>query len=159
MEPTPASPQPLRILLLTAPGLVGGLESVVLGLTAGLRRRGNDVWLACTVLPGMGPPPLAVMAAYTPACVSMFPRPLITLFAVLAFGPWLGFAYGITGILLAAAATYAVGARMPETTVKRLAGEKLNGVTDVLRRRGLGSARCARESRHSTACPRRRARD
>ena len=81
--------------------------------------------------------PLAVMAAYTPACVTMFPRPLITLFAVLAFGPWLGFAYSITGILLAAAATYAVGARMPETTVKRLAGEKLNGVTDVLRRRGL----------------------
>lgn len=81
--------------------------------------------------------PLAVVIAYTPACVTMFPRPLITLFATLAFGPWLGFTYSITGILLAAAATYAVGARMPERTVKRLAGEKLNGVTDVLRRRGL----------------------
>ena len=36
----------------------------------------------------------------------MFPRPLITLFAVIAFGPWLGFAYGMSGILLAALVTY-----------------------------------------------------
>src|SRR5688500_6892124 len=35
--------------------------------------------------------PLVVMAAYTPACLVMFPRPLITLFAVIAFGPVLGF--------------------------------------------------------------------
>ena len=40
--------------------------------------------------------PLAVMAAYTPACFTMFPRPLITLFAVIAFGPWLGFVYSMT---------------------------------------------------------------
>ena len=40
--------------------------------------------------------PLAVMAAYTPACFTMFPRPLITLFAVVAFGPWLGFVYSMT---------------------------------------------------------------
>ena len=30
--------------------------------------------------------PLAVMLAYTPASLLMFPRPLITLFAVIAFG-------------------------------------------------------------------------
>src|SRR5688572_33431380 len=34
--------------------------------------------------------PIAVILAYTPACFTMFPRPLITLFAVIAFGPWLG---------------------------------------------------------------------
>ena len=62
VEPIPPSPEPLRILHLTAPGAAGGLESVVLGLTAGLRRRGHEVWLGCTVLPGLGPPPLAVMA-------------------------------------------------------------------------------------------------
>ena len=43
--------------------------------------------------------PLVVLAAYTPACLVMFPRPLITLFAVVAFGPWLGFAYAMSGIL------------------------------------------------------------
>jgi uncharacterized membrane protein YdjX (TVP38/TMEM64 family) len=81
--------------------------------------------------------PLAVIVAYSPACITMFPRPLITLFAVIAFGPWLGFAYGITGILLAAAMTYVAGARMPEATVRRLAGPRLDGITEVLRRRGL----------------------
>ena len=45
--------------------------------------------------------PIAVMAAYTPACFTMFPRPLITLFAVIAFGPLLGFAYAMSGILVA----------------------------------------------------------
>ena len=43
--------------------------------------------------------PLVVMLAYTPACFVMFPRPLITLFAVIAFGPALGFVYGLIGIL------------------------------------------------------------
>src|SRR3982751_5254929 len=39
--------------------------------------------------------PLVVMAAYTPACLVMFPRPLITLAAVIAFGPSLGFLYSV----------------------------------------------------------------
>jgi phospholipase D1/2 len=81
--------------------------------------------------------PLAVIAAYTPACFTMFPRPLITLFAVIAFGPWLGFAYSMTGILLAALVTYYVGVKLPNDTVRRLAGAKMDGVADVLRRRGL----------------------
>src|SRR4030095_6288604 len=44
--------------------------------------------------------PLVVIAAYTPACFTMFPRPLITLFAVIAFGPLLGFVAAMTGITL-----------------------------------------------------------
>jgi len=81
--------------------------------------------------------PIAVIVAYTPACMTMFPRPLITLFAVISFGPWLGFAYAMSGILLAAAVTYYIGVRMPDETVHRLAGPKLEGVAEVLRRRGL----------------------
>ena len=81
--------------------------------------------------------PIAVILAYTPACFTMFPRPLITLFAVLAFGPWLGFVYGMTGILLAAAATYVVGQKLPDDTVRKLAGPKMDGIAEVLRRRGL----------------------
>ncbi len=46
--------------------------------------------------------PLIVLAAYTPAALVMFPRPLITLFAVVALGPWLGFGYAMSGILIAA---------------------------------------------------------
>ncbi len=59
MEPHSRRDQPLRILHLAAPGTVGGLESVVLALTRGLADRRHAVWLACTVLPGAGEPPLA----------------------------------------------------------------------------------------------------
>jgi phospholipase D1/2 len=54
--------------------------------------------------------PVLILAAYTPASITLFPRPLITLFSVLAFGPWLGFAFAFTGIMIAALATYAAGA-------------------------------------------------
>jgi uncharacterized membrane protein YdjX (TVP38/TMEM64 family)/phosphatidylserine/phosphatidylglycerophosphate/cardiolipin synthase-like enzyme len=81
--------------------------------------------------------PLAVMAAYTPAAFVMFPRPLITLFAVIAFGPTLGLVYSLLGILGAALSTYAVGGALPRDTVRTLAGDNLNEMTEVLRRRGL----------------------
>jgi uncharacterized membrane protein YdjX (TVP38/TMEM64 family) len=77
------------------------------------------------------------MAAYTPASFTMFPRPLITLFAVVAFGPWLGVGYALAGILLAAASNYYVGRMMNRATVRKIAGNRLNRISEVLRRRGL----------------------
>ena len=64
--------------------------------------------------------PLVVMASYTPACMVMFPRPLITLAAVIAFGPWLGFLYALVGIVGSSIVTYCVGKRMRRDTVRRL---------------------------------------
>ena len=81
--------------------------------------------------------PLVVMAAYTPACFVMFPRPLITLAAVIAFGPWLGFLYSLIGIVGAAVITYFAGRRMRRDTVRRLAGPKIERMVGVLRRHGL----------------------
>jgi phospholipase D1/2 len=81
--------------------------------------------------------PLAVMAAYTPACLVMFPRPLITLGAVIAFGPWLGFGYALAGICASAIVTYYIGRRMRRDTVRRLAGPKLDRMIDVLKKYGL----------------------
>ncbi len=81
--------------------------------------------------------PLVILLAYTPACIVMFPRPLITLAAVVAFGPYLGFAYGISGILLAAFLSYVAGLRLPRHRVHSLAGHSLYRVIDTLRRRGL----------------------
>jgi phosphatidylserine/phosphatidylglycerophosphate/cardiolipin synthase-like enzyme/uncharacterized membrane protein YdjX (TVP38/TMEM64 family) len=78
-----------------------------------------------------------IVASYTPAQVVMFPRPLITLAAVVAFGPWLGFAYAMTGILIATAAGYYVGRRLDRDTVRRIAGRRLNRLTRALRQRGL----------------------
>jgi phospholipase D1/2 len=81
--------------------------------------------------------PFVVLAAYTPASFTLFPRPLITLFAVVAFGPWLGVAYAMTGILLAASSNYIVGTLMGRATVRRFAGTRLNRVSEVLRSKGL----------------------
>jgi phospholipase D1/2 len=83
--------------------------------------------------------PIAVMLAYTPAAFLMFPRPLLTLLTVIAFGPWLGFAYGMAGILLAALATYYAGRLLRRDTVKRVAGERLDHVSKVLRRHDLAA--------------------
>jgi phospholipase D1/2 len=81
--------------------------------------------------------PWAVMAAYTPACLVMFPRPLITLAAVIAFGPWLGFLYSLTGICVSAAVTWKIGRHMRRDAVRRLSGPKLERMIDVLKKHGL----------------------
>ncbi len=81
--------------------------------------------------------PLVVILAYTPACIVMFPRSVITLFAVLAFGPWFGFLYAMTGVEVAAWLTYVTGQKLERGKVRRLAGPKLNRIIEVLRRRGL----------------------
>ncbi|MFN2643555.1 MAG: VTT domain-containing protein, partial [Burkholderiales bacterium] len=81
--------------------------------------------------------PLVVMALYTPACLVMFPRPLITLAAVIAFGPWLGFGYALVGICASAVVTYYIGRRMRRDTVRRLAGPKLDRMIQVLKKHGL----------------------
>jgi uncharacterized membrane protein YdjX (TVP38/TMEM64 family) len=83
--------------------------------------------------------PLAVIAIYTPAAFLMFPRPLITMFAALAFGPWRGFAVSMTGILVSALATYAAGRALREKTVQRLAGKRLAKTSAAVRRRGFVS--------------------
>jgi uncharacterized membrane protein YdjX (TVP38/TMEM64 family) len=81
--------------------------------------------------------PFVIMAAYTPACLIMFPRPLITLATVIAFGPWFGFLYALIGIVLSAVATYYIGRWLKRDTVRRLAGPRLDRMIDVLKKHGL----------------------
>jgi phosphatidylserine/phosphatidylglycerophosphate/cardiolipin synthase-like enzyme/uncharacterized membrane protein YdjX (TVP38/TMEM64 family) len=81
--------------------------------------------------------PIVVMVAYTPACFVMFPRPLITLASVIAFGAWLGFLYSLAGIVAAAVVTYFAGKHMRRDTVRRLAGPKIERMVEVLRKHGL----------------------
>lgn len=83
--------------------------------------------------------PLVVIAAYTPAAFILFPRPLLTLLTVIAFGPWLGFTYGMTGILVAAYATYYAGRFFPRATIERLAGRHAPQVQKALKRHGLAA--------------------
>lgn len=83
--------------------------------------------------------PLAVIAVYIPSAFIMFPRPLITLFSVLAFGPWVGFAVAMAGIAGSALATYAVGRAVSRDTVRRIAGDRLNDASEVVRRKGIAA--------------------
>jgi len=81
--------------------------------------------------------PLAVVAAPTLASLVLFPRPLITLAAVLVFGLWPGFTYAMAGIMVAALVTFFAGRRVRRDTVRRLAGSRLDRLSAVMRQRGL----------------------
>ncbi len=81
--------------------------------------------------------PVAVILAYTPAALFMFPRPLLTLLTIIAFGRWLGAGYSGAGIMLAAMATYYAGRMMRRETVVRLAGGKLDEAGKLLREHGI----------------------
>src|SRR5204863_5801770 len=81
--------------------------------------------------------PLVVILAYTPASLVMFPRWLITLMAVAAFGPWAAFAYAQTGVLVAALTGYIAGELVNRDTVRHMAGNRVNRLSTVLQKRGL----------------------
>ena len=81
--------------------------------------------------------PIAVMLVYIPASFVMFPRPLITLAAVIALGAWLGFICAFSGIMLAALTSYYLGRALPRSKVRQIAGSKLDAIGAALRKRGL----------------------
>ena len=83
--------------------------------------------------------PVIVILAYIPTAFLMFPRPLLTLLTVIAFGPWLGFTYGMVGIVVSALATYYAGRVLKKETVRRLAGRYYEGASKALRRHGLAA--------------------
>ncbi len=83
--------------------------------------------------------PIAIVLAYTPAAFLLFPRPVITLLAVIAFGRWLGFAYSMVGILLSGLAAYWAGQLLPMATMRRYAGRHLDAVTKALDHHGVAA--------------------
>jgi phospholipase D1/2 len=83
--------------------------------------------------------PWVLVLAYTPAAFVMFPRPLLTLIAIIAFGTWLGFAYATAGVLLAAMVTYYLGRALSKKTVHKMAGDHIDEVGGVMRKHGIAS--------------------
>lgn len=81
--------------------------------------------------------PAALALAYTPASVVMFPRPLLTLAAAIAFGPWVGFAIAMSGILTNALIGYGLGRTMDRKRVERWGGPRFTRVGKMLRKEGL----------------------
>ena len=81
--------------------------------------------------------PLLVVLAYTPASFIMFPRWIITMTAVIAFGPWKGFVYAMSGVILAGIVTFLPGRLVSRDTLRRLAGPRIRPVAKFMERKGL----------------------
>ncbi|MBC7983238.1 MAG: VTT domain-containing protein [Candidatus Obscuribacterales bacterium] len=136
-EVATANRKPLWVMAIAVALLIGGLTAMwkftpLAALLdpqdiAGWARDVGSRWWAA---------PLVVLA-YTPVALTLFPRPLLTLFAVVAFGPWVGIVCAICGIELSAWLTYMAGRKLDRNKVRRIAGRKLNRMIDVLRHRGL----------------------
>ena len=84
--------------------------------------------------------PFAIVAAYVVAAFVMFPRPLITLLCVIAYGPWIGVALSMTGIVASALAVYYAGRALPDSTLRELGGDKLERTGKTLREHGVVAA-------------------
>ena len=82
-------------------------------------------------------PPILLVLCYTPSAFVMFPRPLITLFGAIAYGPWWGFTLSMAGIMISAVAIYYIGRVISKEKLRRLAGDKFERVTEAWRGHGL----------------------
>jgi uncharacterized membrane protein YdjX (TVP38/TMEM64 family) len=78
-----------------------------------------------------------VLGAFVVAGLLMVPVTLLIAVTVLVFGPWLGTSYALGGALLSAATTYGLGRLLGRSIVRRLAGPRLNRLSQRLGQRGL----------------------
>jgi len=81
--------------------------------------------------------PFALALVYTPAAVVMFPRPLLTMAAAIAFGPWEGFAVAMGGVMFSTLVGYVIGRRVDSARVRSWGGERMQRVFRALREEGL----------------------
>jgi phospholipase D1/2 len=120
---------------------VGGVLSALalawrFGPLANLASAGAALEWARTLAAHWWAAPLLALA-YAPASVVMFPRALLTLAAVVAFGPLPGLLCAIAGNLSAALGGYVAGRRLPRDSVRRIAGHRLNRLGGAFRKSGL----------------------
>lgn len=81
--------------------------------------------------------PLIVIGAFVVSGFLMVPVTLLIVATALVFGPTLGVIYSVVGSLASGVALFAVGGRIGRESVRRLAGAKVNKVSQRLARRGV----------------------
>jgi phosphatidylserine/phosphatidylglycerophosphate/cardiolipin synthase-like enzyme/uncharacterized membrane protein YdjX (TVP38/TMEM64 family) len=81
--------------------------------------------------------PLAVVGAYVVGGLAMVPLTLLIAVTAVVFGPLLGLCYAFAGTLASAACGCAIGRVLGRETVRRLAGQRVNALSQQLGRRGL----------------------
>jgi uncharacterized membrane protein YdjX (TVP38/TMEM64 family) len=103
--------------------LFGGVGLVFLFGASLLGLRGAaavEAWLGFTVLAFLGVPQFVLIAA-----------------AVVAFGPWLGFAYSWVGNLVSSILGFYVGRRVGAKVLRAYAGKGVNDFVDMIGRNGF----------------------
>jgi uncharacterized membrane protein YdjX (TVP38/TMEM64 family) len=83
--------------------------------------------------------PVLIVLVFIPAGIIMFPRPLITIAAVVAYGAWKGFALSMLGVELASFAGYYAGMAFDRERMNQWAGPTLARMTPLLERNGLAT--------------------
>ena len=81
--------------------------------------------------------PFAVVGVFVAGGFVMFPVTVLVAATAAAFGPWFGFGYAVTGALVSALATYAVGAAIGKKTLRDFLGPRLNRVRQRVAKRGV----------------------
>lgn len=81
--------------------------------------------------------PLIVLGAFVVASLVVVPVTLMIVSTVVVFGPWLGMAYALAGSLLAALATFGLGALLGRKRVGRLTGGRINRISRAISNRGI----------------------
>jgi phosphatidylserine/phosphatidylglycerophosphate/cardiolipin synthase-like enzyme/uncharacterized membrane protein YdjX (TVP38/TMEM64 family) len=81
--------------------------------------------------------PLLVMAIYVVAGVVGVPITLMIIATVTVFGTWAGMFYALAGAELSALATFFIGHLLGRDAVKRLAGSRVNRLSQTLASRGI----------------------
>lgn len=80
---------------------------------------------------------LAAVGGFALAATLAVPLVFLTLVALAAFGPWLGLVCALAGALLSASASHLIGAALGREVVRRLAGPRINGLSERLGEHGL----------------------
>jgi phosphatidylserine/phosphatidylglycerophosphate/cardiolipin synthase-like enzyme/uncharacterized membrane protein YdjX (TVP38/TMEM64 family) len=132
--------RPLRGRLLA----LGALVCAIAVLAAAWRWTPLREWLDLNALIGYADrlddlplSPLFVVGGYVVAGLMVVPLMLLIAATGIVFGPVQGAVYALCGALLSALVTYAIGRKLGRSTVRRLAGPRLNTVSRKLARRGL----------------------
>ena len=81
--------------------------------------------------------PAIILLAYLIGSLTMFPITVLILATAIVFGPFLGIAYSVTGCLLGAIVTYAVGYLVGKDFVQRLAGRKWKRIEQGMGKSGI----------------------
>ncbi|MER2514786.1 MAG: VTT domain-containing protein [Nitrosomonas ureae] len=81
--------------------------------------------------------PLAALAWVALSSVVAIPLAVIIMVSAIAFGPWYGIAYALTGASLGAIISYWVGSALGHEALCRLAGERVNQMSSRLAKRGI----------------------